>query len=117
MQTMLAVQVDYVIGVDTHRDTNTAAIVEAATGGVVDDLQCPTDAMGYKRTYAFATKHAPGRRVWAIEGTGSYGRPDPPPPRQGHARRRGGPPQPPGAAPGGQPRSRSGRDHGRVFTS
>lgn len=73
MQPMLAGQVDYVIGVDTHRDTNTAAIVEAATGGVVDDLQCPTDAMGYKRTYAFATKHAPGRRVWAIEGTGSYG--------------------------------------------
>lgn len=73
MQPMVAGQVDYVIGVDTHRDTNTAAIVEAATGGVVDDLQCPTDAMGYKRTYAFATKHAPGRRVWAIEGTGSYG--------------------------------------------
>lgn len=73
MQPMLAGQVDYVIGVDTHRDTNTTAIVEAATGGVVDDLQCPTDAMGYKRTYAFATKHAPGRRVWAIEGTGSYG--------------------------------------------
>jgi transposase len=29
--------------------------------------------MGYKRAFAFVTKHAPGRRVWAIEGTGSYG--------------------------------------------
>jgi transposase len=70
---MLSGQVDYVIGVDTHRDSNTAAIVEAATGGVVDAMQCPTDAMGYKRLLAFVLKHAAGRRVWAIEGTGSYG--------------------------------------------
>jgi transposase len=70
---MLSGQVDHVIGVDTHRDTNTAAIVEAATGAVVEQLQCSTDAMGYKRVFAFVVKHAPGRRVWAIEGTGSYG--------------------------------------------
>jgi transposase len=31
------------------------------------------DAMGYRRVVAFADEHAPGRRVWAIEGTGSYG--------------------------------------------
>jgi len=73
VQPMLAGQVDYVIGVDTHRDSNTAAIVEAATGGVIEDLQCPTDAMGYRRCHAFATKFAPGRRVWAIEGSGSFG--------------------------------------------
>ncbi len=63
----------HVIGVDTHRDTNTAAVVEAATGGVVEAMQCQTDAIGYKRVFAFAVKHASGRRVWAIEGTGSYG--------------------------------------------
>ena len=73
MSTMLSGQVDFVIGVDTHRDTNVAAIVEAVTGGVVDHLHCSTDAMGYKRALAFATLHAPGRRVWAIEGTGSFG--------------------------------------------
>jgi len=73
MQPMLTGRVDYVMGVDTHRDTNTAAIVEAITGGVVDQTQCATDAMGYKRTYGFVTAHAPGRRVWALEGTGSYG--------------------------------------------
>ncbi len=73
MQPMLAGQVDHVIGVDTHRDTNTAAVVEAATGAVVDHHQCTTDAMGYKRCLAFAAKHAPGRRAWAIEGTGSFG--------------------------------------------
>ena len=52
---------------------NVAAIVEAATGGVVEHLHCSTDAMGYKRALAFADLHAPGRRVWAIEGTGSFG--------------------------------------------
>ena len=49
MSTMLSGQVDFVVGVDTHRDTNVAAIVEAVTGGVVDHLHCATDAMGYKR--------------------------------------------------------------------
>src|SRR5699024_6403157 len=70
---MLAGQVDYVIGVDTHRDSNTAAIVAAATGGAIEDLQCPTDAMGYRRCHAFATKLARGRRVWAIGRRGSCG--------------------------------------------
>lgn len=32
---MLAERVDHVIGVDTHRDAHTAAVVEAATGAVV----------------------------------------------------------------------------------
>jgi len=66
-------KVEHFIGVDTHRNTNTAAVVEAATGAVVDHMQATSDAMGYKRYYAFGAKHAPGRRVWAIEGTGSFG--------------------------------------------
>lgn len=69
---MLAGQVDYVIGVDTHRDTNTAAVVTDA-GAIIAQQQCTTDAMGYRRVVAFADEHAPGRRVWAIEGTGSFG--------------------------------------------
>lgn len=69
---MLAGQVDVVIGVDTHRDTNTAAAVHALTGEVLGELQCTTDALGYKRVLTFAEQH-PGRRVWAIEGTGSFG--------------------------------------------
>jgi hypothetical protein len=32
---MLAEQVDYVVGVDTHRDQHTLAVVAAPTGGVV----------------------------------------------------------------------------------
>jgi transposase len=73
VEPMLTGRVDYVIGVDTHRDSTTAAIVEALTGAVVDQARCGTDAVGYKRTYKFVTAQAPGRRVWAIEGTGSYG--------------------------------------------
>jgi transposase len=70
---MLTGAVDFVIGVDTHRDSHTAAIVQANTGGVVEHLTVPTDAFGYRRLEAFADHHAAGTRVWAIEGTGSYG--------------------------------------------
>ena len=70
---MLAGEVDFVIGVDTHRDTNTAAVVEAVTTAVIEHTECSTDALGYKRLLAFAGRFAPGRRVWAIEGTGSFG--------------------------------------------
>jgi nucleoside-diphosphate-sugar epimerase len=69
---MLADQVDAVIGVDTHKHTHTAAVV-TPTGGLVADVTIPTDAFGAKRVLAFARAHAPGRRVWAIEGSGSYG--------------------------------------------
>jgi transposase len=69
---MLADKVDAVIGVDTHKLTHTAAVV-TLTGGLVADLTVPTDAFGAKRVLAFARQHAPERRVWAIEGSGSYG--------------------------------------------
>jgi hypothetical protein len=39
---MLAGQVDLVIGVDTHRDTNTAALVDATTSGVLAHTACST---------------------------------------------------------------------------
>lgn len=70
---MLAGQVEHVIGVDTHRDTNTAAVIDAVTGAAVEHTECSTDAFGYKRLLAFADQHTTGRRVWAIEGTGSFG--------------------------------------------
>lgn len=69
---MLADQVDAVIGVDTHKASHTAAVVEP-TGGVVAHLTVPSDAFGARRLLAFARAHQPGRRVWAIEGSGSYG--------------------------------------------
>jgi hypothetical protein len=69
---MLAEQVDHVIGVDTHRDSHTAAVLNTAAA-LQAQTTLATDAFGYKRLLAFARKHAPGRRCRAIEGTGSYG--------------------------------------------
>ena len=73
MKPMLTGAVEFVIGVDTHRDSHTAAVVAAATGGVVEHLTVPTDAFGYRRLKTFADRHADAVRVWAVEGTGSYG--------------------------------------------
>ena len=69
---MLADQVDHVIGIDTHKDAHSAAIVNRA-GRVEADTHLAADAFGYRRLLGFALEHAPGRRVWAIEGTGSFG--------------------------------------------
>ena len=70
--TMLADQVDAVIGVDTHKASHTAAVV-TPPGGATAHLTVSSDALGAKRVLAFARRHAPARRVWAIEGTGSFG--------------------------------------------
>jgi transposase len=69
---MLADKVDHVIGVDTHRDTHTAVIVNPA-GAVQAQLTVPTSPHGYGRLLRFAQEQASGRRCWAIEGTGSFG--------------------------------------------
>lgn len=73
MGSMLTGKVDYVIGVDTHRDTNTAAIVESANGAVIEEITATTDRMGYRKLLCAAERTAAGRRAWAIEGAGSYG--------------------------------------------
>jgi transposase len=69
---MLADQVDHVIGVDTHRDAHSAALV-APTGAVGATTTVVADAFGYRRLLRFAREQAPGRRAWAIESTGSFG--------------------------------------------
>ena len=55
---ILAEQVDHVIGVDTHRDSHSAAVVAARTGAVVLDRTVPADAFGYKRLLRFAKLNA-----------------------------------------------------------
>ncbi|MGW7287556.1 transposase [Streptomyces sp. NPDC054847] len=69
---MLAEQVDGVIGVDTHRDTLAAAAV-SPIGAVLASTDSPANALGYQQLLDFARQHIPGRRCWALEGTGSYG--------------------------------------------
>ena len=70
---MLADQVDYVIGVDTHRDEHVLAVVVASTGAVVAQRSVATTSRGYAKAFRFGAEHAGGRRVWAVEGAGHYG--------------------------------------------
>jgi transposase len=69
---MLAEHYDFVIGGDPDRDTIDLAILEAGTGRVRDQTADWTDGPAYSRLLAWARQHAPGRRVWALEGTGSF---------------------------------------------
>jgi transposase len=68
---MLTDDLDVVIGVDTHKDTHTAAVL-SPTGAVLDQLTVPADPRGYRRLIAFGEAHG-AIRAWGIEGTGSFG--------------------------------------------
>lgn len=70
---MLADELDYVVGVDTHRDRHAVAIVDAHTGAVIAETTTAAKARGYADAVRFADRYAPGDRLWAIEGTGHYG--------------------------------------------
>ena len=70
---MLADELDYVVGVDTHRDRHTLAVVAASSGGVVAQRSVSASRRGYVEAVRFADVHAPGSRVWAVEGSGHYG--------------------------------------------
>jgi transposase len=69
---MLADTVELVIGVDTHKDTHTAAVVQAVSGAVAGQVTVPTAPAGYRQLPRPADRHD-GRRVWAIESTGGDG--------------------------------------------
>jgi transposase len=70
--TMLADLVELVTGVDTHKQTHTAAVVTATTGAVLAQATVSATPAGYRQLLALADQQ-PGQRVWAIEGTGGYG--------------------------------------------
>ena len=63
---MLADEVDYVVGVDTHRDEHVLAVVVAPTGTVVAQRSVRANARGYAQALRFAQEHADGARVWAV---------------------------------------------------
>jgi hypothetical protein len=60
---MLADELDYVIGVDTHRDQHTLAVVAAATGAVLAQSVVHARARGYADALRFATRDYIERRV------------------------------------------------------
>lgn len=70
--TIFAESVDLVIGVDTHKHTNTAAAVLVATGAVLENQSVPSTPSGHEALFQMAVDHGKAR-AWAIEGTNSYG--------------------------------------------
>src|SRR2546422_7126316 len=70
---MLADQLDYIVGVDPHRDSHALAIVHVVSGAVVFESTVIANNDGYARALELAERHAPSRRAFAIEGTGSFG--------------------------------------------
>ena len=72
---MLAELVDHVIGVDPDRDWVTAAVLDAATAGVLATGRFAANTDGYRQVVAFADEYSTAtERAWAVEGTASYGR-------------------------------------------
>jgi transposase len=70
---MLADELDYVVGVDPHRDSHALGVVEVRSGVVVFEACVAANSGGYADALRVAQQHAPGRRAFAVEGTGSYG--------------------------------------------
>jgi len=70
---MLADQLDYIVGVDPHRDSHALAVVEVVSGAVVFEATIAASSGGYANALRLAEEHAMGRRAFAIEGTGSFG--------------------------------------------
>src|SRR3954466_10132596 len=70
---MLADQLDYIVGVDPHRDTHALAIVEVVSGAVVFESTVSANNDGYAEALKLAERHGPGRRAFTTEGTGSFG--------------------------------------------
>jgi len=71
---MLADELEFVIGVETHRDEHALALVACPSGACLVEALIAADAGGYAAALALARRRAPGRRAWAIEGSGSYGK-------------------------------------------
>ena len=70
---MVTDEVDYVLGVDTHRDEHVLAVVTAPAGAVIAKQSVGANRRGYREALCLAERYAPGARAWAIEGAGHYG--------------------------------------------
>ncbi len=70
---MLADQLDFIVGVDPHRDSHALAVVHVVSGAVVCEANVAANSSGYAHALRLVDRHAPGRRAFAVEGTGSFG--------------------------------------------
>ncbi|MFT4210230.1 MAG: IS110 family transposase [Microbacterium sp.] len=64
-------QIEVVVGVDTHGDTHTAAVIDM-TGRVLGCAQFPADSRGYAGLLAWVVRFGV-LLIAAVEGTGAYG--------------------------------------------
>ena len=60
-----------VIGVDTHKESHSAALVDA-WGRIQKSTSVSANGRGYQQLLGWAARQSP-QRIWVIEGTGSYG--------------------------------------------
>jgi transposase len=70
---MLADQLDYVVGVDPHRDSHSLAVLDIVGGSIVYEAMVNANSDGYAQALKLVDEHARGRRAFAVEGTGSFG--------------------------------------------
>ena len=70
---MLADQLDYIVGVDPHRDSHALAVVQVVSGAIVFESTIDANSDGYAQALKLVEERACGRRAFAIEGTGSFG--------------------------------------------
>jgi len=69
---MVADSFDVVIGVDTHRDAHSLALVRCRDAVLIAEQELPATRAGYRAALRLG-KRSGRRRLWALEGTGSYG--------------------------------------------
>jgi hypothetical protein len=64
----------WVVGVDTHTDTHTAALLDEGSA-VLAELTVPANPAGYAQLETWARQQIPAgqRMFWAVEGTRSHG--------------------------------------------
>jgi transposase len=70
---MLADRLDYVVGVDPHRDLHALAVVHVLSGAVVFEATIAANGDGYAQALELVDAHALGWRAFAVEGSGSFG--------------------------------------------
>lgn len=70
---MLAEEVAFVVGVDTHADQHALVLVEAVSQQRRQALTIAATRGGYRQALRLAERLAPSGRVWALEGCGCYG--------------------------------------------
>ncbi len=67
---MLADELDFVVGVDPHRDAHALAVVEVRSGVVVVEASVAANSRGYAEALHVIERHAPGRRAFAVRAQG-----------------------------------------------